>query len=204
MAERIDRIPKPERIARLPVDKRGYPIPWNIERGVDDWPLFTVNDAAKDCEALRRKLCPICGEKLGRWMWWSGGARAAFDPNGWYLDRPAHRECAFYALQVCPFLAAPNYATHQILTPPPEKLKPHQRLLIDGSQDHNRPPLFVTVCGDAWEMGDLTGPFIYTRPLRPVAEYVFWRHGERLSQEAALPLLRDLFGRDWEVPECRA
>ena len=60
------RVKEPDRIARLPHDKRGYPIPWNVERGVDNAPLFIVNDAAKDLLALRHGICPICGENLGR------------------------------------------------------------------------------------------------------------------------------------------
>ena len=40
-------IAEPERIARLPHDGRGYPIPWNVLRGTDGHPFFIVNDDRK-------------------------------------------------------------------------------------------------------------------------------------------------------------
>ena len=125
-------IKEPERIARLPHDKRGFPIPWNVLRGVDDAPIFTVNDERKSQQALTRELCPICGERLGRWKWWVGGPRAAFDEHGWYIDLPVHQECAHYALQTCPYLASPRYVEdHRVDVPDPSKLLPEHRVLVD-------------------------------------------------------------------------
>src|SRR5262249_26747548 len=72
----------PPRIARLPRDKRGYPIPWNIQRDANGLPLFTVNDDRKHYLAVRQGLCPICGETLGKWKWFIGGPRSAFHPDG--------------------------------------------------------------------------------------------------------------------------
>ena len=35
---------------------------------------------------------------------------SAFHPDGAYIDPPLHYECMRYAMQVCPYLAAPRYA----------------------------------------------------------------------------------------------
>jgi hypothetical protein len=70
----------PERIARLPRDKRNYPIPWHVLKAADGTPFFTVNDDRKAWQALRESRCPVCGERLGRWRWFIGGPRSAFDP----------------------------------------------------------------------------------------------------------------------------
>jgi len=102
-------IEPPPRLARRPRDARGYVIPWNVLIGVGGAPIFTVNDDQKQWTALTFELCPLCGEANGREMWFVGGPQSAFDPDGWYIDLPAHQECAEFALQTCPYLAAPRY-----------------------------------------------------------------------------------------------
>src|SRR5262245_10413652 len=99
----------PERIARLPRDSRGYPVPWNVLVNDDGYPILTVNDQSKTVEAIVSGLCPICGGRLGKWKWFAGGPLSAFDEHGVYIDLPCHRECIEYALQVCPYLALPKY-----------------------------------------------------------------------------------------------
>jgi len=112
----------PDRIARLPRDPRGFPIPWNVLRTEDGaTAFFTVNDDRKAWRALREGLCPLCGERLGRWLWFVGGPRSAFDPSGYYIDLPGHRECMEFALRTCPYLAAPKYLGRVDVTRP-EKL----------------------------------------------------------------------------------
>jgi hypothetical protein len=99
----------PERMAKLERDRRGLPIPFIVMRDKSGQPHFTINDHAKSARCLREDLCPICGQKLFRGRWFAGGPLSAFHANGCYLDPPTHKECVEYALQVCPFLAAPKY-----------------------------------------------------------------------------------------------
>lgn len=189
----------PERIAKLPKDKRGYPVPWNVLCAEDGTPFFTVNDDRKHWKALRMALCPICGESLGRWKWWVGGPRSAFDPNGWYMDLPGHMECMQFSLATCPYLALPKYLG-RIDVPDSSKLPPI--VLVDITQIPERPPLFVAVAGDKLEVRGGEGPMLpYTRPQHPVLGYEFWRQGKCITDEEAMPLLRDIFGRDWVLPE---
>jgi hypothetical protein len=193
----------PPRIARLERDARGYPIPWNALRGVDNAPIFTVNDDRKHLYALRAALCPICGEKLGKWKWFVGGPRSAFDPNGWYFDLPGHYECEQFALATCPYLAMPRYLK-RVDVPDPSKLPQDiTPILLDNTQIADRPEVFVTIASDRMEVQP--GPASpYVRPVRPVLGYEFWRHGRQLTEAEALPWLRAALGADWKPPELSA
>ena len=191
----------PPRIARLPRDSRGYPIPWNVLRASDGTPFFTINDDTKASKAIRLGLCPICGGELGRWRWFVGGPRSAFDPHGWYLDLPGHRECMEYALQACPYLATPKYLG-RVDVIHPEKLPPEARLLIDETIIPDRPELFVAACGTGIELQEREEGLIqpYVRPRRPLVDYTFWHHGQQIPLHRAMPILRGIFGENWTPP----
>lgn len=190
----------PVRIAHLDRDARGFPIPWNVLRGDDGTPFFTVSDDRKMARALREELCPICGGPLGRWRWFVGGPRSAFDANGWYTDLPNHHDCARFALATCPYLAAPNFHSHLPNIPHAEKLPEEAMALLDPTVIPERPALFVAIAGTRIEVLD-RGPLPpYVRPRPPILDYEFWRHGTPLSDSDALPMLRAVFGPEWTPP----
>jgi len=182
-------IPKPPRVARRPVDSRGYPIPYISLMGNDGSPLFTINDDVKGWEAFLSDLCPICGERLGRWRWFVGGPGSAFDPNGWYLDLPMHIECCRYALQVCPYLALPRFLKRLDVIDP-GKLPEDQWLFLDETIDPARPEVFVALGGDKVEVTRRDPLLPYQRPLRPLYGASYWRAGVEISAEEALPAIR--------------
>lgn len=101
-------IETPVRIARLARDARGYPIPHTVQMRPDGTPDFRVVDPAKWMRAARWRCCGICGEVLGARMAFVGGPLSI--ENRLFTDLPMHRDCATYALRVCPFLAAPSFA----------------------------------------------------------------------------------------------
>jgi len=178
----------PPRIAALERDRRGYPIPWNVLRAEDGSPLFTINDDRKAWRAVRDKICPICGVRLGRWCWFVGGPLSAFDPNGWFLDLPGHDTCIEYALATCPYLAAPRYL-RPLNVIDPSKLPEAAKILLDETRIPERPGVFVMVAGSGIEYRDrgLLQPFV--RPLRPLIEWRFWRHGKRITEDEARPFV---------------
>jgi hypothetical protein len=192
---------KPDRIARLDVDPRGYAIPWNVLRGPRGEAFFTVNDDRKHWRALRQGLCPICGEILGRWKWFVGGPRSAFEVNGWYLDLPMHHECCTYALETCPYLAMPKYLK-RVDVADPSKLPAAARILIDETITPERPELNVAVAGNQIEghAGPSALSLPYVRPCRPALAYEFWRHGLKISLSEAMPMLQRALGSDWQPP----
>lgn len=195
--------PVPRRMQSLAVDPRGYAIPWNVMRGIDGTGIFTVNDDRKHYEAIRRELCPLCGERLGAWKWFVGGPGSAFDVNGWYLDLPGHRDCIEYALQVCPYLALPKYLgridvpAHKMHNVPPEA-----RLLLDETIAPERPDIFVAQASAYVELKVNHRPALpHVRPHKPILERGYWRHGRKLAEAEALPFLRSALGEDFNLPE---
>lgn len=95
----------PERIARLPRDHRGFPIPFFVhyENGVPD---FRVIGEGKRGECFNKKLCWLCGDKLGVYKAFVIGPMCVV--NGVSSEPPSHLECAQYAVRACPFLANPR------------------------------------------------------------------------------------------------
>lgn len=96
----------------LPRDSRGYVIPWSVAVGTDGKPDFRMIDQSKLGMALKHKVCALCGTPLGEHLAFVGGP-ISFETHC-YVDSAMHVECAQYALEVCPFLAAPKfgYAKH--------------------------------------------------------------------------------------------
>lgn len=56
--------PVPARMAHLPIDERGYVVPWFVA-WVDGKPEFRAMDPEKFSAAIRKKLCWVCGGKMG-------------------------------------------------------------------------------------------------------------------------------------------
>ncbi|GBR23436.1 hypothetical protein [Komagataeibacter nataicola] len=103
----------PTRCLGLPRLSNGMPIPkfasW--KNGVAD--LTTMN-AEYARHAMQFKTCWICGQKLGRHCAFVGGPKSAH--AGVYSDFPMHRECAEFAVQVCPFIVyGSNYRKNPTL-----------------------------------------------------------------------------------------
>lgn len=181
---RLD-VPLPERMRKLDRDPRGYPIPFIVLRDNEGRAHFTINDTAKVQITLRRDLCAICGQKLLRGRWYVGGPGSAFHPDGAYIDGPLHFECAQYALQVCPYLAAPKYAGRlDMKTVDPAKL-PGTAMFMDQTLDPRRPEVFVAVMAT----GHTQTENGYLQPKRPYMRAQIWQEGkliEELDREAVL------------------
>jgi hypothetical protein len=109
-------VPRPEleqlpaRLARLPVSKNGYPVPWFVAHvpGPDGEmvPDFRVVDTPKLGEAIAMRRCWVCGEPLGRWMSFPIGPMCAV--NRVTSEPPCHRDCAGWSVRNCPFLSTPR------------------------------------------------------------------------------------------------
>lgn len=106
MQESPVKVPIPKRIAKLPVDERGYPVPFFV--GYDDrgLPDFRMMDARKLRRAVVDRLCWICGEPLGRYLAFAIGPMCALNRNN--AEPPMHKECAEFSVKTCPFLINPG------------------------------------------------------------------------------------------------
>lgn len=96
--------PVPGRIARLPKDRRGYPIPFFVA-WQDGLPLFPVADPVKMRACHKRNLCWICGETLGAYKAFAIGPMCCV--NRISSEPPSHVDCAKFACANCPFMTQP-------------------------------------------------------------------------------------------------
>ncbi len=187
-------VPIPLRLAKNDRDRRGFPIPFIVYRDARGTPHFTVDDVEKLDLVLSEGLCGLCGETLeaGR-MWLIGGPVSAFLENGMFTTPHAHEDCARYAIQVCPFLAAPNYS--RLIED--RTLKPDS--VHDTAQFHHdgitppRPLVFVLARTTGIELIDADDGSgkKYVLPRRPWEQVEFWLNGKRITQEEARILLQD-------------
>lgn len=104
-ALRPDITEPPKFMQKLPVDKRGYPVPWFV-----DWikgePEFRAMDMRKFRAAINQRLCWTCGNPLYEEEVFVIGPMCAV--NKISSEPPSHRECAEYAAKNCPFLSKPQ------------------------------------------------------------------------------------------------
>lgn len=185
----------PRALRKRPKDRRGYPIPYIVFRDTAGKPHFTINDQSKHAHVVAKGLCSLCGGKLKEpqgapGVWLVGGPICFLSPMGAFLDPGMHEDCARYALSVCPYLAAPRYATRI----DEKTLKPEfvpGGVVIDNSDavSNDRPTVFMLGSCAGYttvQVGQQTA-------LRSVGEWLsleVWEHGKPLDAAEAEPKLR--------------
>ncbi len=119
--------PLPDRIKALPIDARGYPIPWFVATidGVRD---FRVADGEKRYRAVKEELCWVCGQKLGKYKTFVIGPMCAVNRNT--SEPPSHRDCAEFSVQACPFMMLPKAEYRRANLPPGSEMLPE---MLDGN-----------------------------------------------------------------------
>jgi len=95
----------PPSMRALPVDRRGFPVPWFVE-WVDGEPLFPVMDTRKLVRAIKDQRCWCCGGKLWKNRAFVVGPMCCV--NRLSAEPPSHVDCAEFAALNCPFLAHPK------------------------------------------------------------------------------------------------
>ncbi len=195
-ARRIACVAVPPAMQALPRDARGFPIPAIVLRDAAGRPHFTINDNRKVVQALEEDRCTICWNRLTRGRWFLGGPLSALHPQGAYNDPPTHRECAHYALQVCPYLAAPHYA---------KRVADGRRVAqaglgigINPSSDTERPALFVLVMAVGQSVRWSALPTI--RPRRPYRAVEYWQSGAPLADEVGRTLAARVLAESQPAP----
>jgi hypothetical protein len=133
----------PDRMKKLPVDARGYPVPWfvhwfhangkalesiDIRPGPGDYPDFRVVDSRKMRRAVREDLCWVCGEPLGKFMAFVIGPMCAVNRTSG--EPPAHRDCAIFSAMACPFLTKPKVERRENNLPLPDEIRVHPGMLV--------------------------------------------------------------------------
>ena len=90
----------------LPLDRHGRPIPWFVATLDDGTRDPRIADSDRWADAVRFRLCWVCGQKLGRHLAFVIGPMCAV--NRVSSEPPSHRDCAIYSARACPFLATPT------------------------------------------------------------------------------------------------
>jgi hypothetical protein len=94
----------PPRMSRLPLDKRGYPVPAFVE-WFDGEPDFRVMSQRHLTACVKQNRCWICGDVLGARKVFVIGPMCCI--NRVSAEPPSHYECALFAARNCPFLSKP-------------------------------------------------------------------------------------------------
>ena len=107
MELRRDLPPLPARMRRLPIDERGFPVPWFVAF-IEGKPDFRVVRPHGMVKAIQANTCWVCGQPLGIHLAFVIGPMCAV--NRVTSEPPSHLECARFAAKACPFLANPRMA----------------------------------------------------------------------------------------------
>lgn len=102
---RADLPPMIPRIAKLPVDERGYPVPFFVDY-LDGKPEFRAMDGRKLVRCLKEKLCWVCGDPMGVNKSFLIGPMCAITRTT--SEPSAHLDCAVWSARACPFLTKPQ------------------------------------------------------------------------------------------------
>lgn len=95
-------VPIPQRMQHLPLDERGYPVPYFVPI-VDGKPEFRYQDPEGRALCILYKKCSVCGfHLLAKKFWFISGPLGY--QNRVSSDYAMHEECARFSLAVCPHL----------------------------------------------------------------------------------------------------
>ncbi len=97
--------PLTARLAALPIDERGYPIPFFVGYP-NGKPDFRCMDRHKLMRCVKEKLCWCCGQRLGAHLAFAIGPMCAINRTS--AEPPSHLDCAQWSIKGCPFLSRPN------------------------------------------------------------------------------------------------
>lgn len=97
--------PVPPKMRGLPVDERGYPVPFFVAF-INGKPDHRVVEPRAVRACIQLQCCWLCGQKLGRYKVFTVGPMCAV--NQVSGEPPSHLECAEFAVKACPFLTRPH------------------------------------------------------------------------------------------------
>lgn len=101
----------PPKMARLPIDKRGFPVPFFVAV-INGEPDHRVADTRAMKAAVEQNRCWLCGGALGRFKAFVIGPMCSITRT--ISEPPAHLECATYAAVACPFLTRPHAKRREV------------------------------------------------------------------------------------------
>lgn len=101
----VSHLPIPARMRALPILDNGWPQLFFADT-VNGKPDLRVMSPRKFGAAIKKKLCWLCGQPLGRMMAFVLGPMCTVTRTA--PEPPCHYDCAAYAVKACPFLTRPH------------------------------------------------------------------------------------------------
>lgn len=105
MNHKLENVVLPERIKALPVDDRGFPVPYFVAI-VDGKPDHRITDPNKLVACVSQGLCWVCGQPLHNDITFIVFPMCA--ANSITDEPPAHYECNKFSCTYCPHLSNPK------------------------------------------------------------------------------------------------
>lgn len=179
----------PERMKDLPVDHRGFPVPWFVAWQNGE-PVFPAMDPDKLRQAIIFSRCWVCGQPLGRFKIFVIGPMCVI--NAISSEPPSHVLCAQFAAKHCPFLANPRMGRVPI-----DKYGGCKENVAGVMLDRNPGvTALVEVQGPIFPVRDGEGVLF---EVKPIASVDWWSQGRRATRaeveaslSSGLPTLRDM------------
>lgn len=170
-------IPIPRRMTTLRRTESGMPIP-KFASWINGKPDFTVMDMTFMKSAITARRCGICGEPLGRYASFVGGPLSQL--SGQYSEPPFHKDCAEFALQICPFILT----GHNM-----RKNKPTAQIMVNNKVSPENPKVFGLVTAT---IGTYSfEPRYMTFFLTETAEPEWWYQGHRVTSDEDRAILEN-------------
>lgn len=189
----------PDRMAKLPRDPRGYPIPQFVFINIDGVADFRVIRPGWVAHCVNQSRCWLCGERLGAYQVFVIGPMSGI--NRVSSEPPSHRDCALFAAKNCPFLTRP-------LAKRNERDLPEDHVAAPGVAVTRNPGLcllWTTRTYIVFEPGAGQPGLLFR--LSPPTTVEFFAHGQRATRaeideavSAGLPLLEEMARAEGDVP----
>lgn len=113
----IEQITVPPRLAARPKDHRGFPIFYTVTSRDGVEIDFTSIDSRKVAQCGFQQICGLCGQSLVQTFtgaptflpcYFIGGPVSVLKTKI-FQDPPMHRDCAYYAIAICPWMVLSEY-----------------------------------------------------------------------------------------------
>jgi hypothetical protein len=92
----------PDSMKDLPLDPRGFPIPWFVHCEPGQTPDLRIASGEKREIGFRDDLCWVCGQPLGKFRVFLGGPQSV--KHCCFSDWCCHEKCAIFSAMFCPFV----------------------------------------------------------------------------------------------------
>jgi hypothetical protein len=168
----------PKRLLGKPRTAGGLPIPYFVAH-VEGRPDFRVADTRKFGEAVKKRLCWICGDPLGRMMCFVVGPMGTV--NKISSEPPSHFLCAQYALIRCPFLSRPTMVRREAGMP--EGWKPAPGVMLEHNPGVSA--LWTTL---SFKLQQVHNGVLFE--MGPPVTVSWWREGRLATRDEAMEGLR--------------